>query len=127
MTIESHLSADEMSEISEKVPRWFVSKKPICSINALRGTVEGVTLEVSHSNYGLGHVTGDRYTISAKINDTNLGEHQYVQEVVDGTRHEDPKGEEIVKTTFERICSEYHNNNKKFEKADIAHAKSLVS
>jgi len=126
MAIDSYLTIEEMSKLSERVQRWFVAPKSLASTNALRGTIEGVTLEVSHSNCELGAVTEDRYTISARINDTGLGKHEYLLETCDGHARE-PKGEEVVKTTFERARAEYHKNRERFKEEDIAHAKSLVS
>jgi len=97
----------------------------LCTTSTLRGVVEGVVLNVSHSEYELGPIICNRYTICAKINETNLGKHQYVEEVVDKVHHEDPQ-EEIVKTTVKRVFREYNENRKRFKKEDVAHARGLI-
>ncbi len=128
MTIDSHLTVEEMSKLSDKVKRWYYAPKSITTIKALRGNVEGVTLEVSHSNYKQGWVTTDSYSMSTQVNDTDLEEHRYSIEIRDmEPKKKYTEGKEIIKTTFEKAWKNYQRNEKKFEKRDIAHARSLVT
>lgn len=122
MPIEAHLTAEEMFKLSEKVPRWFFTFQSIVDIKSLRGDVEGVCIEVLHSPYELGYIKGDRYEISAKVNDTNLGKHDYDRH----SNTDSVKGEEIVKTAFEKAWNEYLANREKFRQKDVDCAKALI-